>query len=62
MQKSVLIISMLSSWAMAVVYDQINQASGVRLRVLLYIAIIVMVFGLYMGLRTNNECDAKEEA
>lgn len=62
MQKSLLVISMLSSWAIAVVYYQINRATGMELKILLCAAIAVMMFGLCAGLRTKNECDTKEES
>lgn len=62
MQKSLLVISMLSSWAISVVYYQINRATGMEPKILLCAAIAVMVFGLYAGLHTKNKRDAKEEA
>lgn len=61
MQRSVLVISILSAWVMALAFDQIDQIFGVRFIPLWCAAVITMIFGLYAGLRSNNEEESKEE-
>lgn len=55
MQTGKLMASMFSAWGMAIAYDQIEVATGTEVHVLLFAAVITMVVGLYVGLRTNNE-------
>lgn len=62
MRKTLLVTSILSSWGVAMIYYQINRITGMEPKTLLYIAIAVMVFGLYAGLYTNDKVDTREES
>lgn len=60
MQTSTLMASVLSAWSMAVAYDRIEVATGIAIRPLLYIAIIVMAAGLYFGCQGRKETTKEE--
>lgn len=62
MQKSIFMASTFSALALGVIYNQIRQITGLELIPLLYIAIVLLAFGLYKGLRENNKMDKKEGA
>lgn len=55
MKKSVLVISVLCALFIAVIFNQIKNMTGVEVDVLLYIAVAIMVLGLYRGLYANNK-------
>lgn len=54
--------STFSALALGVIYNQIRQITGLELILLLYIAIVLLAFGLYKGLHENNKMDEKEGA
>lgn len=62
MYKSKFWVSMLGTWILTIGYDVINQTTGKELRFMLYIAVGLMIFGIYSRLRANNETDLKEES
>lgn len=62
MQKSIFMASTFSALALGVIYNQIRQITGLELILLLYIAIVLLAFGLYKGLHENNKMDEKEGA
>ena len=59
MRTPVLIISTLSALGISIAYDQINQATGISLPVLLWAAVVTLLFGLCVGLTKKND-DLKE--
>lgn len=61
MRDSVLITSALSALGMGIAYDQIKQATGMELSVLLVAGVIALIFGLCTGLYPNNKDTSKEE-
>lgn len=61
MRKSVFMATTFSALALGVIYSQIKQITGLEFIPLLYIAIGLLIFGLYKGLRMNNKMDRKEE-
>lgn len=61
MQKSTLMITVLSAWAMAIVYYRIDMNTGIEVGPLLYSAIITLGLGICLACRNNKESD-KEEA
>lgn len=61
MRKSVIVISVLCALFIAVIFNKIKNMTGVEIDALLYIAIAIMVLGLYRGLYTNNKDCEKEE-
>lgn len=61
MRRSIIVISTLSAWVMALVFDWIEKTTGVRVNVLLCAAIATMIFGLYKGLCTSDKCIVEEE-
>lgn len=54
------IISVPSAWFMAIVYYQIEVATGVEFTPLLGAAIITLAVGLYFGYRNNKEITREE--
>ena len=62
MRKSILIISVLSAWSMAVIFSQIKSMTGLEIDVLLYAAIVTIIVGLCKGLYKKNKNQTKEEA
>lgn len=62
MQTTKLLISTLSAWTMAFIYDFIDKITGHEIRVLPYAGLVVMVVGLYAGLYANNKTTKEEEA
>ena len=61
MKNSVVIWSTLSALAIAAIYDQINQMTGIKVIPLLYFSVITMFAGLFIGLRGNDKYKKKEE-
>ncbi len=61
MKNSVVIWSTLSDLAIAGIYDQINQMTGIKVIPLLYFSVITMFAGLFIGLRGNDKYKKKEE-
>jgi len=59
MRTPVLIISTLSALGISIAYDQIKQATGISLPVLLWAAVVTLLFGLCVGLTKKND-DSKE--
>ena len=61
MRKSRIVTATLGALGMAVVYDKIKQATGVEITALLWIGILVLIFGLFTGLYARNKTTTKEE-
>lgn len=61
MKRSILAISILGAFMLALIYDYICKVSDVELKGLLYAAIATLGVGSYLGLRSKNESKAKEE-
>lgn len=61
MRKSILVISMLSAWLMAAVFNGIKNTTGLEIDALLYAAIVTMIVGLYKGLYKNNKDQTRKE-
>ena len=61
MQNVKLLISAVSSWAMALTYDWIKRVTGHEIRILLYAGLITLAIGLYVGLYAKNKETKKEE-
>lgn len=61
MKNSVVIWSTFGALAIAVIYDQINQITGIKVIPLLYFSTIIMVIGLFIGLRGNDKYEKKEK-
>lgn len=61
MKNSVVILSTSSALTIAVIYDQINQITGIKVIPLLYFYIIIMVIGLFILLRGNAKYEKKEK-
>lgn len=59
MKRSILVISILGTFMLALIYDYICKVSGVELRGLLYAAITTLGVGSYLGLRSKNKSDSK---
>lgn len=55
MRKSAVVISTLSALLIAVVYNQIDKMTGVRLNTLLYISIATMIIGVCIELYLKKE-------
>lgn len=55
-------VSMFGTWILTVGYDVINQTTGKEPRFMLYIAVGLMIFGIYSRLRTNNKTDLEKES
>lgn len=51
MQQSTLMLNMLSAWAIAIVYDRIRVNTGVEIKLLLCVSVIMMMVGLYLFCR-----------
>lgn len=62
MQKPIFMASTLGALILGIIYKQIKQIIGLELNPLLYIAIALLVIGLYKGLRVSNKTDKQEEA
>lgn len=62
MHKSRLVASIFGAGALAATYDKINGATGSEPKALLYIAIGLLVLGLYLEFRANNKTDARGES
>ena len=60
MKKSVIVVSILCSLFIAVIFNQIKNVTGVEVDALLYIAMAIMVLGLYRGFYANNKDCAKK--
>lgn len=61
MQTTTVFMSVISAWAMAIAYYQIDVGTGIEFKPLLCAAIITLGIGLYYGCR-NNKITAEEEA
>ena len=61
MKMSIIVATLLSAWAMAIIYYQVEIGTGIELKPLLYVAIITMTAGIYLGCRENKET-LEEEA
>lgn len=61
MKNSVVIWSTFSALAIAVIYDKINQITGIKVIPLLYFATIIMVIRLFIGLRGDVKYEKKEK-
>ena len=61
MKNSVVIWSTFSALIIAVIYDQINQITGIKVIPLLYFSTIIMVIGLFIGFRGNDKYEKKEK-
>ena len=55
MRMSTMMVSAISAWIMAVVYDWIEVTTGMEIRPILYVAVLVMATGLYLGCRNDKE-------
>ena len=55
MRKSAVVISTLSALLIAVVYNQIDKMTGVKLSALLYISIAAMIIGVCVELYLKRE-------
>lgn len=55
MRKPILMIATISAWVMVVAYDLIERRTGAEPNILLFGAVIAIVFGLYFGLRKDDE-------
>lgn len=62
MQRDKLMVHVISAWGMAIGYDWIYRTTGYDIRVLLYVAIVTMAIGLYVGLYAKDKETKKEEA
>ena len=60
MQQSMLMMSMLSAWVLAIIYDRIRLNTGVDIKLLLCVSVITMVVGLYRFCRRPKETDEGE--
>lgn len=61
MKNSVVIWSTFSALTIAVIYDQINQTTGIKVIPLLYFFTIIMVIELFIWLRGNAKYEKKEK-
>lgn len=61
MRKSRVVTATLGALGIAVAYDKIKQATGIEITALLWIGILVLIFGLYTGLYARNKNTTKEE-
>ena len=61
MKNSVVIWSTFSALVIAVIYDQINQITGIKVIPLLYFSTIIIVIGLFIGFRGNDKYEKKEK-
>lgn len=55
MQILTLKTSVVGAWAMALIYDWIDVATGLDIKLLLYLAIGMLVIGLYGAFQGNKE-------
>lgn len=55
MQMLTLKLGVFSAGLTAVVYDQIQATTGVELRALLYVAVVLLGIGLFMGCKENKQ-------
>lgn len=60
MQQSTLMLNMLSAWAIAIVYDRIRVNTGVEIKLLLCVSVIMMMVGLYLFCRKPKGTDEGE--
>lgn len=60
MQRSTLMISLLGSWALAIIYDKVRINTGVEIKLLLWTAILTMIVGLYLYCRNPKETYERE--
>ena len=60
MQQSTLMLSMLSAWAIAIVYDRIRINTGMDIKLLLCVSVITMIVGLYLFCRKSKGTDKGE--
>ena len=61
MKNSVVIWSTFSALVIAVIYDQINQITEIKVIPLLYFSTIIIVIGLFIGFRGNDKYEKKEK-
>lgn len=62
MRKSIFVISMLSALFMAVTFNIIKNVTGIEIDALLYVAMAMLIIGLYKGLCANNKSDTEKES
>ena len=62
MRKSIFVISMLSALFMAVTFNIIKNVTGIEIDALLYVAMAILVIGLYKSLCANNKSDTEKES
>lgn len=61
MRTTILAITTIGAWAMAIAYDLIKRTTGTELTVLLIGPIVTIGVGLYLGLYRNNKNEHREE-
>ena len=61
MKNSILKWSVFAAWLMAIVYDRIEQMTGMEIDVLLAGAVLTMVFGMYTGLYWKGNVELEED-
>lgn len=60
MRKPGLTVSILLAWAMVLGYDRINVMIGVEFKPLLYAAMVMMVYVLYLACQGNKQTEMEE--
>ena len=53
---------MLSALFMAVTFNIIKNVTGIEIDALLYVAMAMLIIGLYKGLCANNKSDTEKES
>ena len=61
MRTTILTITTISAWVMAIAYDLIEKATGAELGVLLLGAVVTIAVGLYVGLYKDNKNEQSKE-
>lgn len=62
MRKSLFVISILCALFMAVTFNIIKNVTGIENDALLYVAMVILVIGLYKSLCANNKSDTEKES
>ena len=60
MQQLKLMISLLSAWGMAIVYDQIRVNTGLDIKLLLGVSVVTILAGLYIFCQKPKETNERE--